>query len=116
MDTTDEIAKLVKDCLNTSMPSERRPSKPEGQRRFRFAIGNLCLAIFCMTVALFPWPGAHLFDKLMWVGFAITLLLIGSWQLDKSSRASDTDDRDPPPSTRVSVSHSNVHLFRKNHL
>ena len=69
-----------------------RPAPPRGQRRFRFGIGLLLLAPFCLVVAGFPWPKVELIDRLMWVGFALTLLFVGAWQIDKSNKESNSPD------------------------
>lgn len=91
MDKTnsDEVAKQVDDELTRVMQSLTTPAVPKGQRRFRFAVGLLCLAPFCLLVAFFPWPSQTFVDKLMWVGYAFTLLVVGAWQLDKSNKESD---------------------------
>ncbi|MFZ2858478.1 hypothetical protein [Acidovorax sp.] len=82
-DVDAELTRVVKSLL----PSQ----KPKGQRRFRFAIGTLCLAPFCITVAFFIWPSSMLQDRMMWLGYAVLFLLIGAWQLVKSNKEADSE-------------------------
>ena len=64
----------------------REQVRPRSERRLWVAIGLLLLAPLCMVVAYFPWPATELLDKVVWVGFALGLLLLGGWQLDKSNK------------------------------
>ena len=73
----------VEELLQSLMPKQR---PPRDERRFRFALGLIALSPFCVAIGFFPWPAAQLVDKLMWVGFALALLVIGGWQLDKSNK------------------------------
>lgn len=105
-DVDEELTRVVKSLL--------LPQQPKGQRRFRFAIGLLCLAPFCMTVAIFPWPSATLVDKLMWVGYALILLFVGAWQLDKSNKEIKAEDQcGEPQSFKSEGTKRNVLLLRK---
>lgn len=74
----------VEELLQSLMPKQR---PPRGERRFRFAVGLIALSPFCVAIGFFPWPAGQLIDKLMWVGFALVLLVLGGWQLDKSNKA-----------------------------
>lgn len=85
----DEIAKEIEEELSRLMSVRADRSAIKGLRRFRFAIGLLCLAPFCAVVAFFPWPRATFLDKVTWIGYALVLLFVGAWQLDKSSKESD---------------------------
>lgn len=87
--------------------------QPKRRKLFRLAIGYFCLALFCIAVAFFPWPGFTFDVKMMWVGFSIVLLLIGGWYLDKSNRASDVEGDGGAPAVTKSQDHSNVHFLPK---
>lgn len=55
------------------------------RRRF-FGISMLLLAGFCVAVAATPFPGKQLLDALLWSGFAVTLVVVGTWQLLVATR------------------------------
>jgi hypothetical protein len=111
MDDTNskEVAKEVEKELTRLMQPLIQPLVPKGQRRFRFAIGMLCLAPFCITVAFFIWPRAMYLDRMMWLGCAVLVVLLGAWQLDKSNKeaeASGGHDRPTgcgPPNKVISL-------------
>lgn len=105
VDVDEELTRVVKSLLS--------PPKPKGQRRFRFAIGMLCLAPFCIAVAFFFWPSSMLLDRMMWLGYAVLLLLIGAWQLDKSNKEVDPETNGGDDCQEGSVPHSNVVTLSK---
>lgn len=83
-----EEAQLV---LNAAMREVIRdlpdlPTQLRIRKRQRFGEALLLLAPFCLSVAFLPWPGKNGLDQVMWLGFAILLLLLGGWQFDKASR------------------------------
>lgn len=55
------------------------------RRRF-FSISMLLLAGFSMAVAAIPLPGKQALDALLWTGFAVTLVVVGAWQLLVATR------------------------------
>ncbi|MBL8315462.1 MAG: hypothetical protein JNK55_17120 [Rubrivivax sp.] len=55
------------------------------RRRF-FGISMLLLAGFCMAVAATPFPGKQMLDALLWSGLAVTLVVVGAWQLLVATR------------------------------
>ncbi len=79
----------TEELLQLLMPNPR-PARNE--RRFRFGVGLLLLAPFCLVVAGFPRPKVELIDRIMWVGFALTLLFLGGWQIDKSNKEGNGPD------------------------
>jgi len=54
------------------------------RRRRHFGRGMLLLSGFCVCVAWAPLPGKQAVDVAMWVGFAVTLVAVGSWQLNRA--------------------------------
>jgi hypothetical protein len=104
-DVDEELTRLVKSLLPRQAP--------KGQRRFRLAIGTLCLAPFCITVAFFIWPSAMFLDRMMWLGYAVLFLLLGAWQLDKSNKEADADVGGPHEHPTGGGSHSKVLSLRK---
>lgn len=54
-------------------------------RRRYFGIGMLVLSGFCMSVASAPLPGKQLLDTLMWAGFSVALIAVGTWQMRRSA-------------------------------
>ena len=46
----------------------------------------LALAVFCMAVAAVPWPKKQPIDLAMWACFALVLLVVGAWQIDKAGK------------------------------
>ncbi len=56
------------------------------RRRYRFGVAAIVLAPFCLVVGLVPWPTAHEIDRYIWFAFALALLLVGAWQIDKASK------------------------------
>lgn len=91
-DVEAETIRLLQEALGTRPAPPTPPKPPIRQRRFRFGVGLLLLAPFCLVVAGFPWPRVELIDRLMWVGFALTLLFLGGWQIDKSNKESNSPD------------------------
>ena len=54
-------------------------------RRRWFGMALLSLATFCLLVGVAPWPNKQIVDLPMWAGFAVILLVVGGWQLNKAS-------------------------------
>lgn len=107
-DVEKELTQLMESLL-PPQPAQR----PKGQRRFRFAVGMLCLAPFCLVVAFLIFPSSMYVDRLMWIGFALTLLVIGAWQLDKSSKEADSSTSSVDDQALSDEVHKNVHPLRR---
>lgn len=109
-----KVADQVDEELKQLMKSILPPQNSMGQRRFRCAVGLLCLAPFCVTVAFFPWPASALLDKLIWVGFAMVLLLVGTWQIYRSNAdLKDADHARQKAASSMHKSRGNVLRLRK---
>ena len=62
------------------------PTQDRVAKRRWFGMSMLVLALVCMVVAAVPWPAKAPIDLAMWAGFAIVLLVIGAWHLDKAAK------------------------------
>ena len=62
------------------------PDQASIRRRRSLGFAYIALAIFCAVVAGVQWPGKATFDIAMWLCFAVVLLVIGGWQIDKASK------------------------------
>lgn len=89
---TDDAASETEQLLADLFPEARRPA---GQKQFRVGVGLCLMAPFCVVVAHFPWPAAAIVDKLMWMGFALVSLVVGAWQIHRST-AKLSDDSSRP--------------------
>lgn len=110
----DKVTTEVDQELTRVMESVIKAQAPKGQRRFRFAIGTLCLAPFCVAVAFFPWPSDTFLAKLMWLGYGLLFLIVGGWNLDKSNKElSAADKLDKLSNPRELVTSRNVFSLNK---
>jgi hypothetical protein len=107
------VAEEVDEELTRVVKSLLPPQKPKGHRRFRYAIGTLCLAPFCITVSFFVWPSYMFVDRMMWLGYAVLLLLIGAWQLDKSNKEADAEFSEGHVRPAEGGTHNKVLSLRK---
>lgn len=54
------------------------------RRRGHFGLAMLLLSGFCVCVAWAPFPGKQPLDITMWTAFAVTLVALGTWQLQRA--------------------------------
>lgn len=111
-DRKAEVARQLNALFNDISPDVRPPLFRPGEKRFRISVGLFFLAVFCLLIAGFPWPKFEFSDRLIWVGFAVVMVLLGGWQLDKSNRETRHEranveeenaapPSEPPPSERA---------------
>lgn len=62
------------------------PTQMQCRRRRRVGKTYIHLAPLCVLIAFLPWPRAEWVDRLMWLGFAITLFVLGRHQVAKANR------------------------------
>ena len=62
------------------------PSQAQVNRRRWFGLGLLVVGVFCIVVAAMSWPGKQAVDVAIWAGFAVVVLGVGAWQIDRASK------------------------------
>ncbi len=54
--------------------------------------GYLLLGVFCGVIAAVQWPGKQVSDLALWLIFAVAMLVLGAWQVDRSFSQEHTDE------------------------
>lgn len=90
-DRKAEVARQLNALFEDLSPGARAPHARPGEKRFRISVGLFFLAVFCLLIAGFPWPKFEFSDRLIWVGFAVVMVVLGGWQLDRSNRETRHD-------------------------
>lgn len=70
---------------------------PSSTRRRTLGFGYLILGVFCGVIAAVPWPGKQVSDLALWLIFAVAMLVLGAWQVDRASKQEDSSGASPPP-------------------
>ena len=82
-----ETKRLLDEVLGDAIHQSRSEKSLEiSQRRRWFAIGLLLLAPFCISVASFLATQVDSATGVIWVYFAVALLIVGGWQFDKANK------------------------------
>ncbi len=114
-DRKAEVTRQLNALFDDVSPDARVPHARPGEKTFRISVGLFFLAVFCLLIAGFPWPKFEFSDRLIWVGFAAVMVVLGSWQLDKSNRETRHERADvekenagppsepPPPENATSL-------------
>jgi hypothetical protein len=66
-------------------------------RRRTLGLGYLILGVFCGVIAAVPWPDKQVSDLVLWLIFAVAMLVLGAWQVDRVSKQEDSSGAPPPP-------------------
>jgi hypothetical protein len=57
---------------------------PSSTRRRTLGLGYSILGVFCGVIAAGPWPGKQVSDMALWLVFAVVMLVLGAWLVDRS--------------------------------
>jgi len=84
----DQLAPLFDELAKTKPPAEAPVQDREVARRRWFGLAMIGLAVFCVGIAAVPWPGKVALDIAIWITFALLLLIVGGWNIDRAARDS----------------------------
>lgn len=84
LDAIDEA--LDRGIRSAMRESPDVPTQARIRRWHTFGFGMLILSVFCVALIAVPWPNKSMLDILMWTSFAVVLLLLGAWQVDKANK------------------------------
>jgi hypothetical protein len=96
---------VLRDTEEVFIPAEIR-------RRRYFGISMLFLAGFCTCVAAVPIPGKQTPDTLMWSGFAVALIIVGTWQLRLAAKEALRAQEMSAAGHRRKAAKSGTHISR----